>query len=325
MTPSYKHKLIINTQILCHKLWRYEDFSVLLTAHMTQTFKCLQKHRLMIVVFNKSNGKYVQVFNPKVNHLNLPSLFNILHIEPITTNQQYRIFIHSHGIKGYKYDVLNYFTNNHFIQSISDKHIVIFTNTGSRLPFDLMTHKKYNNILQTQANIIDKIICDVSRYNNNIHLILSGFSKGCNANTHLLMFISHTSLKHINCLTIIAEAIPVVKYIISDIKTRYKNFQQTLHVIPKQCKVNLVLFPVDIKNLYLYKHHPTYATWQIIHAINQDRTIQQRLNQCLCIWFNTYHQQALAIKKHNSFVKFIPYDSFNMLGFNYCPQQRKIW
>ena len=323
--PPYKHKLIINKQTLCHKLWGFEDFVNLLTANTTQIFKCLQKHRLIIVVFNNINDRRVKVIDARLNNFHKLSPLFTTHIKLLKNDQPCRVFIHSHGIKGYMYDMLNYFTNNHFIQSISDKHIVIFTNTSSRLPFDLMTHKKYNNILQTQANVIDKIICDVSRYNNNIHLILSAFSKGCNVNTRLVAFTASASLKHVSNITIIAEAIPVVKYIISNIKTRYKNFQQTIHVIPKQCIINLVLFPVDVKNHYLYKHHPQYATWQIINAINQDCAIQQRLNQCLCVWLNTYQQQTLARKKHNSFVKFIPYSSFNILGFNYCPQQKKIW
>ena len=318
-----KQKLLITKQLLCSKDWMFEEFASLLQKK--QVFKCLQKHHLVIIVVN-NNNKYVKVIKPNTSFI-LPIQQCICqHIskQPSHHNQQCRIFIHSHGIKGYVYDMLNYFTEHDFIQSIQDKDICIFTNTGSRLPLDFTTKRHYKNIIQQQANIIEMIVNTVTQVRSNIHLIMSGFSKGCCVNTDLLKYIQNDILQHIQQLTIIEEAIPVVKYILDNICIRYKKLADIINTKNITPNIRMVLLPAEPSNTYLQKHHPIKATHKVIKMLNQDITTQSKLQQCICVLPKTYPHSSI-VNNDGAFVKFIPYNDKTLLDISYCPQQKKIW
>ena len=326
MVLKNKQKLIITKQLLCNTDWRFEEFASLLQKQKKQVFKCLQKHHLVIIVVNNDNNKYVKVIDPKTSFALSMQQFIFKHINQQISHkhQQYHIFIHSHGIKGYVYDILNYFTENDFIQSIQDKDICIFTNTGSRLPLDFTTKQNYNNIIQQQANIIDMIVNTIAQTHRNIHLIMSGFSKGCCVNTDLLKYIHNDTPQHIQQLTIIEEAIPVIKYILDNICVRYTTLANIINTKNITPNIRIVLFPAEPSNTYLQKHHPIQATHDIIKKLNQDIVTQSKLQQCICVLPKTY-QHSSIVNNDGSFVKFIPYNDKQILDINYCPQQKKIW
>lgn len=321
---NIKQKQMITEQLLCNKNWTFEEFASLLQKK--QVFKCLQKHHLVVMVINNNNNKYVNVIKPNTSFI-LPIQQCICqHIskQPSHYNQQCRIFIHSHGIKGYVYDILNYFTETDFVQSMTDKDICIFTNTGSRLPWDLTTKRHYKNIIQQQANIINMIVNTITQTHRNIHLIMSGFSKGCCVNTDLLKYIHNDTPQHIQQLTIIEEAIPVIKYILDNICVRYKKLADIINAKNITPNIRIVLFPAEPSNTYLQKHHPIKATHKVIKMLNQDITTQSKLQQCICVLPKTYPHSSI-VNNDGSFVKFIPDNNKTLLDINYCPQQKKIW
>ena len=325
MVLKNKQKLIITKQLLCHTDWMFEEFASLLQDK--QVFKCLQKHRLIVVVVKDNDGnQYVKVAEPKTLFVLPIQQFISQHInqQKSLKHQQYHIFIHSHGIKGYVYDILNYFTEHNFIQSIKDKDICIFTNTGSRLPLDFTTKRHYKNIIQQQANIINMIVNTIAQTHRNIHLIMSGFSKGCCVNTDLLKYIHNDTPQHIQQLTIIEEAIPVIKYILDNICVRYKKLANIINTNNITQNIRIVLFPAEPSNTYLQKHHPIKATHKVIKMLNQDITTQSKLQQCICVLPKT-HQHLSIEYTDNNFVKFIPYNDKQILDIKYCPQQKKIW
>ena len=326
MMFNIKQKLLITKQLLCNTDWMFEEFASLLQKQKKQVFKCLQKYHLVIIVVNNNNNKYVKVIKPKTSFASSMQQFIFKHINQQISHQhqQYHIFIHSHGIKGYVYDMLNYFTENDFSQSIKDKDICIFTNTGSRLPLDLTTKWHYNSIIQQQANIIDMIVNTIAQTHRNIHLIMSGFSKGCCVNTDLLKYIHNDTPQHIQQLTIIEEAIPVIKYILDNICVRYKKLANIINAKNITPNIRIVLFPAEPSNTYLQKHHPIQATYDIIKKLNQDIVTQSKLQQCICVLPNTY-QHSSIVNNDSSFVKFIPYNDKTLLDISYCPQQKNIW
>ena len=320
-----QQKHLISKQLLCSKDWMFEDFASLLQDK--QVFKCLQKHRLIIVVVKDNDGnQYVKVADPKTLFVLPIQQFISQHInqQKSLKHQQCRIFIHSHGIKGYLYDILNYFTEHNFIQSIQDKDICIFTNTGSRLPLDFTTKQNYNNIIQQQANIIDMIVNTIAQTHRNIHLIMSGFSKGCCVNTDLLKYIHNDTPQHIQQLTIIEEAIPVIKYILDNVCVRYTTLANIINTKNITPNIRIVLFPAEPSNTYLQKHHPIQATYDIIKKLNQDIVTQSKLQQCICVLPKTYPHSSI-VNNDGAFVKFIPYNDKTLLDISYCPQQKKIW
>ena len=326
MVLKNKQKLIITKQLLCHTDWMFEEFASLLQKQKKQVFKCLQKYHLVIIVVNNDNNKYVKVIKPKTSFALSIQQFIFKHINQQISHkpQQCRIFIHSHGIKGYVYDILNYVTEHNFIQSIKDKDICMFTNTGSRLPLDFTTKWHYKNIIQQQANIIDMIVNIIAQTHRNIHLIMSGFSKGCCVNTDLLKYIHNDTSQHIQQLTIIEEAIPIIKYILDKICVRYKKLANIINTNNITPNLRIVLFPAEPSNTYLQKHHPIQATYDIIKKLNQDIVTQSKLQQCICVLPKTY-QHSSIVNNDGSFVKFIPYNDKQILDINYCPQQKKIW
>ena len=326
MMLKIKQKQIITKQLLCNKNWTFEEFASLLHKQKKQAFKCLQKHHLVVMVINNHNNKYVKVIKPNTSFI-LPIQQCICqHIgkQPSHHNQQCRIFIHSHGIKGYVYDMLNYFTEHEFIKSTQDKDICIFTNTGSRLPWDLTTKWHYNSIIQQQANIIATIVNTIKHIHSNIHLIMSGFSKGCCVNTDLLKYIHNDTPQHIQQLTIIEEAIPIIKYILDNVCIRYKTLADIISTNNITQNIRIVLFPAEPSNTYLQKHHPIQATYDIIKKLNQDIVTQSKLQQCICVLPKTYPHSSI-VNDNGSFVKFIPYNDKQILDIKYCPQQKKIW
>ena len=259
---NIKQKLLITKQLLCNTDWMFEEFASLLQKQKKQVFKCLQKYHLVIIVVNNNNNKYVKVIKPKTSFASSMQQFIFKHINQQISHQhqQYHIFIHSHGIKGYVYDMLNYFTEHDFIKSTQDKDICIFTNTGSRLPWDLTTKWHYNSIIQQQANIIATIVNTIKHIHSNIHLIMSGFSKGCCVNTDLLKYIHNDTPQHIQQLTIIEEAIPIIKYILDNVCIRYKTLADIISTNNITQNIRIVLFPAEPSNTYLQKHHTSSHT-----------------------------------------------------------------
>ena len=326
MVLKNKQKLIITKQLLYHKDWTFEEFASLLQKQKKQVFKCLQKYHLVIIVVNNNNNTYVKVIDPKTSFALIMQQFTVQHIHQQKSHkpQQCRIFIHSHGIKGYVYDILNYFTEHNFIQSIQDKDICIFTNTGSRLPLDFTTKQNYNNIIQQQANIINMIVNTIAQTHRNIHLIMSGFSKGCCVNTDLLKYIQNDTLQYIQQITMIEEAIPVMTYILDNIYIRYEQLANIINTKNITKNIRIVLLPAEPSNTYLQKHHPIQATCTIIKMINKDIAMQTKIKQCVCM-LPQAPQHSSIINNNNSFVKCIPYNDERILDIQYCQQQKKIW
>ena len=153
---------------------------------------------------------------------------------------------------------------------------------------------------------------------------MSGFSKGCCVNTDLLQYIQNDILQQIQQITIIEEAVPVVKYILDNICIRYTTLANIINTKKITPNIRIVLLPAEPSNTYLQKYHPIQATYTIVKMINNDMKIQTKIQQCVCMLPATPQHTSIVEKKY-SFVKFIPYNDKTLLDISYCPQQKKIW
>ena len=125
--------------------------------------KFLQKKKMNVIIVSKNENKYVYIIDPK-NDIN--NIVNFITATTSNTNNERKIFIHTHGINGYKYDLINYFTDDNFIKSINDKDVVIFFNNCSSMPFDWATHKQCRKAIKRQEKLINSIITAVIKSNN---------------------------------------------------------------------------------------------------------------------------------------------------------------
>lgn len=292
----------------------FEDFSSILLTDKSYNKKLidfLKKKHMSVIVYTKNREKYVFIANPakKEEITNFIKLFS-------NTKRKKKIFIHSHGVNGYKYDLINYFTNNEFINSIKDKDICIFFNNCTFLPIPFAeTFKRHvKKSINRQEYLINTIIKTI---HGNIDLILSGFSYGCVLNTYILNSINDNNLKKINNIFLIEEGIPKIKYLIEPLITRYDRLKCVCGKKNILKKVRLIIITA---NEALEKYHPINLTFGLVNIINHDNNMQQKLHSCILIDDNNFYKKKIL--SQDCFVKI---KKLSVLKIKFCPQKNKIW
>ena len=254
----------------------FEDFSSILLTDKSYNKKLidfLKKKHMSVIVYTKNREKYVFIANPAKKE-EITNFIKTISQLFSNTKRKKKIFIHSHGVNGYKYDLINYFTNNEFINSIKDKDICIFFNNCTSLPIPFAeTFKRHvKKSINRQEYLINTIIKTI---HGNIDLILSGFSYGCVLNTYILNSINDNNLKKINNIFLIEEGIPKIKYLIEPLITRYDRLKCVCGKKNILKKVRLIIITA---NEALEKYHPINLTFGLVNIINHDNNMQQKLH-----------------------------------------------
>ncbi len=305
-----------------NKYFSFKDFSSLLLKENKNQKKInkkflnfLKKKHIVVVIFNKNKEKYVAIINPSDLH-DINSLLKKISLYEHTNKRQ--VFIHTHGINGYEYDLINYFTDSNFTKSIKDKDICIFFNNCSSFLSIAETFKKHiKTSINRQKELINSIIAAICKKTDNISFILSGFSHGCILNTYILDSIDYYNLKKISSIFLIEEAIPKIKYLIEPLETRY---QRLKYVCEKEFilnKVTLILISADLSLKSLLKYHPAYLMKKLIEKINNDKEMQNKI-------YNCYYVKDKIYKKKKE-KKFIKIKQLSELQIKFCPQKKRIW
>ena len=314
--------------------------------------KLLKKEHNDVVIFTKDNKKYVSIVN-LLNYNEVKSVVQNIAVSLKNDNnidENYvavkQLFIHTHGINGYLYDLINYFTHTDFIKSILDKDVCIFVNNNHRyrllIPFitkiilslrDKVSIKKQNKIISLIANAM--LGASLSKNNtstkndNRLDIVLSGFSHGCILNTYILnnLLALECLSKKINNIYLIEEAIPCIKYVLEPFKKRYIRLKNTL--AKKRKAITLILIPVDQNDKMMLKYHPIDLIYDFMQKINNDIEMKQSINTCQYCANNDSEKNKIIEKLsfdkniNNNFFKIIT--KMSDLNIKYCPQKNNMW
>ena len=308
----------MNLHTFLTKSISFKDFSSILSTDKSYNKKLINflvKKRISVIVYTKNRKKYVFIANPAKKEEITNFIKTISQIFS-NTRRKKKIFIHSHGVNGYKYDLINYFTNNEFINSIKDKDICIFFNNCASLPIPFAeTFKRHvKKSINRQEYLINTIIKAIY---GNIDLILSGFSYGCVLNTYILNSIDDNNLKKINNIFLIEEGIPKIKYLIEQLKTRYNRLKCVCGKKNILKKVRLIIITA---NEALEKYHPINLTFDLVNIINHDNNMQQKLHSCILIDDNNFYKKKIFLQDY-----FVKIKKLSELKIKFCPQKNKIW
>ena len=279
--------------------------------------KCSKRRHLAVIIFPKY--KEIYCLNLK-NQRDVEFILNkVLELKLISQKPQ--IFVHNHGIKGFYYDVMNYLTEKTFKNSLDDKDIVIFFNYHSILPYDFKFGFQWKIEIKRYCNFLNKILKHLNIYDN-LNLILSGFSRGCIINTKMLNLIQEENLKNINSIYLIEEAIPKIKFLLPSVDIRYKQLKNIIFQKRFFKKIKMIIIPVDMKNKTMNKNHPIKTILNIAERIDNDKELQQCLNDCVLCLNEQDGEQFNVFQNDFKYVKTTQYD---LLDIKFCPQKRKIW
>ena len=335
----------MNGNVFKQKVFLFEEFSEILINEQFQQkkirqktnmfyeknlIKFLQKKKMNVVIISRNKKKYVYIIDPK-NDNEIDNIVNFITVAISDANNERKIFIHTHGINGYKYDLINYFTDDNFIESINDKDIIIFFNNCSSMPFDCATHKQCKKAIKKQEKLINSVITAVIKSNNNhneknditTNLILSGFSRGCILNTLILNSINSYNIKNINHFFLIEELVPRMKFVLEPFENRYKKLKSVIskHYISE--KISLILIPPDKSNKTLLKHHPLDLMHDFLNKLNNDKEMQKHLYKCQYCVDKSEQQEFYKKPYNNKYVEIVK--EISNLDIKYCPQKNKIW
>ena len=284
------------------------------------SIKYAQKYRLSVILFPKE--KQIFYLNLK-NKNDIDFILNKVFQKNIHFNKT-KIFIHNHGIKGFYYDVSNYLTEPEFISSLKDKDVAIFFNYCSFLPYDFKFKFQWKIEINRYVNFLNKLLMIFAKngVQNNLNLILSGFSRGCIINTKMLNLIQEENLKNINSIYLIEEAIPKIKFLLPSVDIRYKQLKNIIFQKRFFKKIKMIIIPVDMKNKTMNKNHPIKTILNIAERIDNDKELQQCLNDCVLCLNEQDGEQFNVFQNDFKYVKTTQYD---LLDIKFCPQKRKIW
>lgn len=309
----------------------------------------LKKKYNNVIIFTKDNKKYVSMVNLLNSNEVKSAILNIATISKDNNNiddnytDMKQLFIHTHGINGYLYDLINYFTHADFIKSILDKDVCIFVNINHHyrllIPFitkiilslrDKISIKKQNKIIGLIASaMVGFPLENASTKNDNrLNIILSGFSHGCTLNTYILdnLLTSRYLSKKINNIYLIEEAIPYIKYVLEPIKKRYLRLKNTLANGKKT--ITLILISVNQNDKMMLKYHPINLIYDFMQKVNSDFEMKQNINICQYCANNDIEKNKIIEKlslnkvENDNFVKIIKISDLNI---KYCPQKNNMW